>query len=99
METIATRDLLGTTKEGTRLRIHVRIGRPYAETKSEWACPVEVEGLAGKLPDIRGIDALQALWLAILIVRELLVGFVQDGGQLYWPDEPDHPLTIDDLLR
>jgi hypothetical protein len=32
--------------------------------------------------------------LAIRVVRELLVGFVEDGGQLFWPDTPNDPLAI-----
>jgi hypothetical protein len=72
----------------------VRIGRPYEVSESEWACPVETDGLYGRHPDIHGADSLQSLWLASSLVRRLLEDFVANGGKvLHSGDRTDVTLS------
>jgi hypothetical protein len=63
----------------------IRIGRPYQVSDAGWACPVLIEGLNSRLPDIHGIDSFQALMLALKLGRSLLEVFVEEGGKLSWP--------------
>jgi uncharacterized protein (DUF2062 family) len=70
----AKRDLLMTcknTKEQTNIQIV--IGFPYwIQNNTEAACPVAINGLNSRLSDIRGVDFIQALELAILLTSNLL---------------------------
>jgi uncharacterized protein DUF6968 len=75
-------ELLCVRPSGERINVTVAIGHPYPTSGGEWACPVEMSGLHGRLVDIRGIDSLQALCLAVNIVRELLASFRADGGRI-----------------
>ena len=66
------------------IKSKVEIGRPYQAPEGEWACPVAMRGLYNRLPDVRGEDSLQALRLAASLVRTLLLGFVGDGGKIFF---------------
>jgi hypothetical protein len=77
--------LVGT--DHTERPLVVRIGRPYAISDSEWACPVDTDGLHGRHPDIHGTDSLQSLCLASSLVRRLLQEFVAKGGKVLHPED------------
>ena len=62
---------------GERLRVTLRIGKPYRASDVDWACPVAAEGLFESLADIHGIDSFQALVLAQGLLRNLMRG---EGG-------------------
>ena len=86
-EFVAERRLIAEHPQKGRFPFRVRIGKPYAELDGErWACPVSLEGLDRRGPDIRGIDSLQALTLAIHFAKSALQTFVEQGVMLYWPD-------------
>jgi len=96
-EFIAERKLVAEHPKKGKFPLHVRIGRPYSELNGErWACPVFLEGLDRRGPDIRGIDSLQALTLAILFARTTLQSFVEGGLVLYWPD--GKPTTVEHIF-
>ena len=73
-------DCLGPKDE--RYTLVVQIGQPYRVQEMEWACPVKIRGLYDRLPDVRGVDSLQALCQAASLVRSLLEGYVENGGKL-----------------
>jgi len=67
-------------------RISVQIGRPYWTTPDvEAACPVAIEGLLERRKDIRGIDTLQALELAIKFADSYLADLPRNQ-KLTWLD-------------
>ena len=70
---------------GEWVKVTVAVGHPYPTAAGDWACPLEIAGLHGRLKDIVGIDSLQALTLAIRAARELLTSFVADGGRILDP--------------
>ena len=71
---------------GTRSEIKISIGQPYWREKNvAAACPLSVEGLTGRLPDIEGIDMIQCLQLAISLTEQLL-NSVPEGKLVMWPD-------------
>ena len=90
--------MLGQRAGGDRFSIIVRIGEPYRVNEVSWACPVAVEGVDKKLADMHGIDSWQALLLAISLARSRLEHFLEDGGKLYWPEEPAHEMTLGDIF-
>ena len=90
-DVIAQAELVGESKDGGRFSIRVRIGRPYVRAKDPemWACPVSLEPLHERLPDIAGEDSFQALCLANRLAASLLEGFVDSGGRLLNDDGTD----------
>ena len=90
---VASTGFLVHTAGGRKRRITVQIGRPYAIGDEEAACPVAIVGLVGKLPDIRGADTVQALALALRLVRSLLSTLVENGGRVTLTDGTDVDLT------
>jgi uncharacterized protein YuzE len=69
----------------------VTIGLPIEEPTGEWSCPYRIDGLAGWEHDrkVTGVDSLQALELALAMVRAALGGSHEaKEGWLSWDDEP-----------
>ena len=65
-------DLICVRPNGERVTVTVAVGHPYPTMEGDWACPVEIAGLHGRLTDVHGTDSLQALCLAIKLVGSLL---------------------------
>jgi hypothetical protein len=63
---IAERKLIAVrTDTGERKEVTYRVGTPYRAFGEDFAsCPVEFEGMFGKLADSKGVDEFQALNLA-----------------------------------
>ena len=64
----------------------MRVGQPYRASDIDWACPVEMEGLYGRLADIHGVDSFHALILAQGLLRNLMRREIEDGGTFWWAD-------------
>ncbi len=84
------RSQLGTIVGIRRLRevgphrqaIIVKVGKPRKEKGGDWACPFQISGLGPrKIENGHGIDAIQALLMAIEGIRTRLE---QSGKQLTW---------------
>jgi hypothetical protein len=54
------------------------IGAPYRQ-EIDWACPCALFGVEGRYPDIVGVSGLQALSLAVRLLRERIKGMVDEG--------------------
>lgn len=78
---IATHDFTWHKKDGTEVLIQVMIGAPYRQ-EIDWACPCAIFELDGRYPDIVGVSGLQALSLAIRLLRERIKGMVEQGEVL-----------------
>lgn len=65
-----------------RKRITVRVGTPRKAEDVDWVCPYQIKGLDRSRVDLaRGLDALQALMMALEAIRLRLE---QDGLQCTW---------------
>jgi Domain of unknown function (DUF6968) len=80
---------------GERVSVTIAVGHPYPTSEGDWACPVEISGLRGRLEHIVGSDSMQALCLAIRTARDLLASFMADGGRILDP-ETGKPVSLDD---
>jgi hypothetical protein len=80
---------------GGRVSVTIAVGHPYPTSEGDWACPVEIDGLQGRLEDIAGEDSMQALCLAIRTARDLLTSFMADGGRVLDPGT-GKPVSLDD---
>lgn len=92
-EYLAERELVGETTAKGRFPIHIRIGKPYPE-EDNWRCPVCIEGIWGRLPDMAGVDSFQALFLALSMTRQALEHFVEQGGILRFGDG-EEPVSLE----
>jgi hypothetical protein len=86
MEALASAELSYIAADGTQFDLRIAVGRPYRAAGGEWRCPVAIEGLERPLPDMAGEDSLQAMCMALSIVRGLLEHFVEQGGRLFHRD-------------
>lgn len=96
-ETIAHRKIYAVDKDGRGFEIELMIGKPYAISPEEWACPAALIGLHGVFPDLRGVDSWQALTGAHRLLKFLITCFVEDGRKLFWKEHGDE-LTVDELF-
>ena len=94
-DSIASTRILCVRPSGERLEVRAEIGRPYSAGDGAWACPVGLHPLFSKLGDIQGVDSLQALCLGASLIRKLLGHFVEDGGKILYPDDPDHDFDLE----
>lgn len=91
---IATTTFWGVRPNGNKFEITLEIGQPYRcdDSPEPWACPACLAGLYGHLQDARGVDAVQALCLAICLAFDLLSDFKANGGKLLLKDGGEVPL-------
>jgi hypothetical protein len=83
---IASATFIWVRANGTKSPIEALVARPYLVSGTEWACPCAIEGFDGAYPDIRGEGSLQALCLALGLIRKRLGHLLEDGQQLVDPD-------------
>ena len=96
-DTVAERPLMCVKANGERVSVTLRIGKPYPASDVDWACPVALEGLERKLPDIHGVDSFQALMLAQKLLLQLMTGVIEDGGR-FEDDEGGSPIDLKKLF-
>jgi hypothetical protein len=94
---IAFRKLKAVDAKGKAFDLEIIVGHPYEVDEHEWSCPVTLKGLY-KLGPISGVDSLQALMLALGLVKSLLDDFCEKGGKIYYLNE-DKPVSIVELLH
>ena len=86
-EEIGVDEYIFQPPSGAERRVRLRVGKPYLVKPGEWACPVELSGFEARYPDIRGSDSMQALCLAIALVRARLGDFLAKGGKVLHPQD------------
>jgi hypothetical protein len=84
-DAVVARTALAVAADGREFTVTAKIGRPYPAADGDWACPVDLTPLYPRLIDQHGVDSWQALQLCYRLVAQLLAGFEQDGGKIYWP--------------
>lgn len=72
---------------GSRTAVRLVLGDPTQRTDGHWACDVAAHGLFDRLPPAVGVDAMQALLLAVFLLRRLVEAEIQRGAVIYWCDE------------
>lgn len=82
----------------TRVPILATVGVPYL-SDGQWRCPVGLQGIDDRLPDIAGEDSMQALCLALRFLHARLNAFRSTGGRLFYdvggPDEPESDFPLE----
>jgi hypothetical protein len=86
-EVVARETLFGKRVGEDRFPITIEIGRPFkwgGTSPTEWACALKVEPFHSHAT--HGEGSLQALCLALQLVRSELNNFTEQGGSLVWED-------------
>lgn len=78
-DTIAETTVIMVSPKGEKTPIHLEIGCPYRISGKGAACPVAMRGLYDELPDIHGADTLQALGLALGLMRQMIQHWEEQG--------------------
>ena len=91
MTVIARLALTGRQAGTPDVAISVEIGVPYEVGEGGWACPVSVQPLHERLPDIHGAESFQALLLAMRLALHLLENYTERGGALFLEDGDAFP--------
>jgi len=84
---IASLKLIEIAPGGTRTPIHVQIGCPRPDGRGAWACAILLGRLDSKPRVVYGEDSLQALCLALRLVRAQLEGVLERGHRLVDADD------------
>jgi hypothetical protein len=80
---IATLDLIGMTADAPAFSVRVNIFAPVLhETPSTYVCTVEVQPIYASPFNIYGEGSLQALSLGAKLALQILVTFVEQGGNI-----------------
>jgi hypothetical protein len=87
MKTVATMTLRCIRPNHDPQIVVVSVGEPYENGSGGWACTVALQGLYARLADIHGADSLQALCLALTLVRDLLEDVLERGGHFLDPQD------------
>jgi hypothetical protein len=89
---IATRSLKLLDASGGQSPVTIEIGAPYPfPDDTGYRCPIRVVGLGeDTVREIGGIDAVQALLLALRFLETTLPAFAQEAGaRLVWEDDSE----------
>jgi len=85
-EAIAEQRVIFESPDGVRRTGLIRVEKPYEVDETEARCPVVIDGLQERMPDVSGTSTLQALALAVWLCASLLRDFVDSGGRILRPD-------------
>lgn len=91
MMPVATLALRYTDPKGDACRILIAIATPHQRGAHDWVCPVAIDGLHSRLPEVQGTNSLQALCFAISLVHSLLEERLSKGGSF----QTDEQLPFD----
>ncbi|ALN59537.1 DUF6968 family protein [Lysobacter enzymogenes] len=95
---LAERRLRRVAADGSVATVRVRIGQPRTH-RDDCVCAVELDSGSGPASrhEIHGVDAWQAIVLAMGFARAMLQAQLRQGHRLLWPDD-DEPYALDDLF-
>ena len=84
-------ELLMIRSDGSETHLTICIGFPYKQGQL-WLCPCQIDGLEPQYPDMAGDTSIQALCLALKIVRTRLLSVINAGHTICLPLDRGYPL-------
>lgn len=81
---IAVEEFILVRRGGGEVPVQAMIGTPYRDV-ADWACPAALHGIDGRYADIHGATSLQALCLAVALIRAGLEHVLAAGDVLLYP--------------
>jgi hypothetical protein len=83
---IASSDLLCVHPDGTEVHVVARLASPTRRADGLWVSTFVVDSLHDA-QDMTGEDSLQALCMAMSMIRALLERFIEQGGRVLSPED------------
>lgn len=80
---IAKIELVWIRKDANEVSVIAQIGSPYKIDDLSWACPFELRGVDSQYPDMQGGNSMQAIFLAIRLIKTRLGHLLDDGEIIY----------------
>ena len=80
---IAKEELVRIREDGSEVSVIAQIGAPYQIGDVGWACPAELSGVDSQYPDIHGVSSMQAICLAICLIKTRLGHLLDDNEVIY----------------
>jgi len=80
---IGTENIVWLRADGSESLIEIKIGMPYP-LDSDWACPLFLNGIDGRLEDIMGVSSIQSLNLALRLAKQRLSYLLESGERLVY---------------
>lgn len=93
---VATEEIIWIREDGGEILIQAIIGKPY-EQLAAWACPAALIGVDGRYPDIVGESSMQALYLAMRLIRQRLEHLIEAGEVLVYRNDRKCRWDLDSL--
>ena len=87
MEPIASITLTAVPATGDSFEFTIALRTPFRDDDGIWRCSATMDPLQRRLSPAGGVDSLQAICLAIALVRSLLEAFQADGGSFLFDGE------------
>jgi hypothetical protein len=99
MDVIAEERLVATFLDGSPVPVVLRIGRPYAHSECDFACPVQAEGLRiwQGPKEFFGVSNWQSLMLALRFLRSMLATEVERGA-VFHSEGGEDPIRVEELF-
>jgi hypothetical protein len=84
---IAREELVWVRRDGSEVSVTALTGAPYKIDGIGWACPTELSGVDSQYPDMRGGSSMQAICLAIRLIKTRLGHLLDDNETIYDIDD------------
>ena len=99
MDVVAEHQCVAMYPDGVPVLIVLRVGRPFAHPKGDYACSVEAKGLRiwQGPSDISGASTLHALMLGLRFLRAMLIEEADRGVVFRWEDS-EQTVTVNELF-
>lgn len=94
---IAQQTWLCVHPDGSESIVTAKVGTPYLADRTMWKCPAALDGIDGQYADIAGEGSMQALGLALRLIRTRLSHAIEGGATLYFSADRSAPQTMADL--
>lgn len=92
----ATQEFIWLKGDGTEVPVQAMVGVPYPDG-DDWGCPAALHGVDGRYRDIFGISGLQAMCLAMKLIRTQLVHLLGQGETLLYVSEGRERVGVEDM--
>lgn len=80
----AERTWFAISPDGSERDVVIRVGVPTHEAGGEWRAVVSLDGLEDREYAIAGVDAWQAVRLAMRFAAARVLDFAERGWRFYW---------------
>ena len=74
-------------EDAIEVMVIAQIGEPYKIDDLSWACPSELKGVDTQSPDMHGVSSMQAICLAIRLLKTWLGHLLDDDESIYDIDD------------